>query len=205
MAQEAATTGQARRGAVVTTLGSLQILAWGSTFYLLAVLAKPITPEIGWPYDRVMGGLALGAWLPAPSRRALAAASPDTAAASFSPAAGAAGVGSGTDRHGAEFCCLSRRLGHHGRRYGRRSLRCCILDARLALRQVGARRDNSGVLLGGFASTVCWPLSAVLVEHLGWRGACLTYAGIHSSWPVRFISPSFRRRGATMLRMCPVP
>ena len=33
-------------------------------------------------------------------------------------------------------------------------------------------------LFGGFASTVCWPLSAFLVEHLGWRGACLVYAGI---------------------------
>ncbi|MFC4168645.1 MFS transporter [Teichococcus aestuarii] len=34
-------------------------------------------------------------------------------------------------------------------------------------------------LFGGFASTVCWPLSALLVDHLGWRGACLTYAAIH--------------------------
>lgn len=34
-------------------------------------------------------------------------------------------------------------------------------------------------LFGGFASTVCWPLSALLVERLGWRGACLTYAAIH--------------------------
>ncbi len=33
-------------------------------------------------------------------------------------------------------------------------------------------------LFGGFASTVCWPLSAFLETHLGWRGACLTYAGI---------------------------
>ena len=32
---------------------------------------------------------------------------------------------------------------------------------------------------GGFASTVCWPLSAFLVDHLGWRGACLTYAAVH--------------------------
>jgi predicted MFS family arabinose efflux permease len=31
-------------------------------------------------------------------------------------------------------------------------------------------------LLGGFASTVCWPCSAYLVEHFGWRTACLTYA-----------------------------
>jgi len=34
-------------------------------------------------------------------------------------------------------------------------------------------------LYGGFASTVCWPISALLAEHIGWRGACLTYAGIH--------------------------
>ena len=32
-------------------------------------------------------------------------------------------------------------------------------------------------LFGGFASTVCWPLSAFLDAHLGWRGACLVYAG----------------------------
>ncbi len=33
-------------------------------------------------------------------------------------------------------------------------------------------------LFGGFANTVCWPLSAFLETHLGWRGVCLTYAGI---------------------------
>jgi len=31
-------------------------------------------------------------------------------------------------------------------------------------------------LFGGFASTVCWPLSVLLQAHLGWRGACLVYA-----------------------------
>ena len=34
-------------------------------------------------------------------------------------------------------------------------------------------------LWGGFASTVCWPLSAFLVAHVGWRGACLAYSGLH--------------------------
>jgi MFS family permease len=33
-------------------------------------------------------------------------------------------------------------------------------------------------LFGGFASTVCWPLSALLAARFGWRGACLTYAAI---------------------------
>jgi MFS family permease len=34
-------------------------------------------------------------------------------------------------------------------------------------------------LFGGFASTVCWPLTAWLLEHHGWRLTCATYAGLH--------------------------
>ena len=34
-------------------------------------------------------------------------------------------------------------------------------------------------LVGGLAMTVTWPLSAVLVEAIGWRGTCFFYAGMH--------------------------
>ena len=34
-------------------------------------------------------------------------------------------------------------------------------------------------LFGGFASTICWPLSAFMIEHVGWRSACFIYAAIH--------------------------
>ena len=44
----------------VAVLGSLQILSWGSTFYLLAVLASPIVRDTGWPYDQVVAGLSAG-------------------------------------------------------------------------------------------------------------------------------------------------
>jgi hypothetical protein len=50
-----------------------------------------------------------------------------------------------------------------GRLYGR--------DARSAITVL--------TLWGGFASTICWPLSAVLVESVGWRGTCFAYAAIH--------------------------
>ena len=36
-------------------------------------------------------------------------------------------------------------------------------------------------LFGGFSATVCWPLSALLAESFGWRGACLIYAALHLS------------------------
>jgi hypothetical protein len=34
-------------------------------------------------------------------------------------------------------------------------------------------------LFGGFASTICWPLSAFMIDHIGWRAACLVYAALH--------------------------
>lgn len=40
-------------------------------------------------------------------------------------------------------------------------------------------------LFGGFASTVCWPLSAYLVERVGWRDTCISYAIIQ----MRLLSP----------------
>ena len=65
------------------------------------------------------------------------------------------GLGMACGLYDAAFAAL-------GRLYG--------TDARSAITSV--------TLFGGFASTLCWPLSAFLVEHFGWRGACLVYAGI---------------------------
>jgi hypothetical protein len=33
-------------------------------------------------------------------------------------------------------------------------------------------------LFGGFSSTICWPLSGLLVSLVGWRPACFIYAGL---------------------------
>ena len=43
-----------------------------------------------------------------------------------------------------------------------------------------ARASITGItLIAGFASTVGWPLSAVLEAQLGWRDACLVWAALH--------------------------
>ncbi len=34
-------------------------------------------------------------------------------------------------------------------------------------------------LLGGLASTLCWPISQILIAEIGWRGACFVYAALH--------------------------
>src|SRR5689334_12554495 len=48
------------RRAIVPALGITQILAWGSTFYLLAVLSRFIQKDTGWSYDLIVGGASIG-------------------------------------------------------------------------------------------------------------------------------------------------
>lgn len=168
------------RRAVVAALGLVQILAWGSTFYFPAVFAAPILADTGWSLGWVIGGTSLGlltAGLVSPrvgriiDRRG---GRPVLIASSLLNAAGLAGIGAaptlplylcawvvvgcgmGTGLYDAVFAAL-------GRLYGK--------DARAPITTL--------TLFGGFASTVCWPFSAFLIEALGWRGACFCYAALH--------------------------
>jgi MFS family permease len=161
-------------------LGVTQILAWGSSYYLLAVLAKPIAASTGWSLGWVVGGLSLGllvAGIVSPrvgdtiqrrgGRLVLAMSAVFLALGltgiALSPNLPmyvvswlVLGVGMGAGLYDAAFATL-------GRLYGQR--------ARTAITTL--------TLFGGFASTVCWPLSAIFVSHFGWRNTCLIYAGIH--------------------------
>jgi hypothetical protein len=48
------------RHAIISALGVTQILAWGSSYYLPAVLAAPIARDTGWPLSWIVGGLWFG-------------------------------------------------------------------------------------------------------------------------------------------------
>jgi MFS family permease len=168
-----------RRWPIVTALGVTQIFAWGSSYYLPAVLAAPIAADTGWSLRWVVGGLSLGlliAGLVSPwVGRAIArlGGRPVLAVSAGLLAAGllalalahslpaylsawlAIGLGMGAGLYDPAFATLGRLYGRRGR------------SAIAAL-----------TLFGGFASTICWPLSAFLNAHLGWRGACLVYAGL---------------------------
>ncbi|WFT83487.1 MFS transporter [Methylobacterium sp. CB376] len=167
------------RLAVVSALGVVQILTWGTSYYLLTVLAPPIAAETGWPLPWIVGSLSAGllvSGLVSPRvGRAIGRSGgrPVLALAILVLALGLTviglapslpvffagwlilGAGMGGGLYDAAFATL-------GRLYG-----------------AGARPAISALTLwGGFASTVCWPLSAVLVAQLGWRGTCLAYAGL---------------------------
>jgi len=167
------------RHVVMTALGVTQILAWGSSYYLPAVLAEPIARDTRWPLTSIVGGLSLGlvvAALISPhlgkaiqrngGRNVLAlsaatlgvgqlALSVTPTLASYIAAWLVIGVGMGAGLYDAAFATL-------GRLYGR--------DARSSITTL--------TLFGGLASTVCWPLCAFFVSIAGWRGARAAYTAI---------------------------
>lgn len=165
---------------IIPALGLTQIIAWGSSYYLLAVLAKPIAADTGWPLEWVIAGVSLGllcAGFVSPRvgdsihRRG---GQKTFALSALLLAVGLAllgcahtlvvyflawaviGAGMGAGLYDAAFATL-------GTFYGIRA------------------RHAIGILtlFGGFASTICWPLSAYLVTHHGWRATCFAYALWH--------------------------
>ena len=170
----------ASRPVTITALGIAQILGWGTSFYFPAVLAPPIVADTGWSLSWVVSGTSIGllvAGLIAPKVGAIIdrrGGRPVLAASSLMYVAGllciglapnlpvflfgwiVLGGGMGTGLYDAVFAAL-------GKLYGR--------DARAPITNL--------TLFGGFASTVCWPLSALLAENFGWRSACLVYAALH--------------------------
>lgn len=169
-----------RRGCVVAGLGVGQILSWGSTFYLLAVLAGPIATDTGWPVSLVVAGVSVGlviAGLGSPRVGTLVAGNHGRTvlvASALLLALGLAVLGVapnqwwylgawailGAGMSGGLYSGAFAVLGHT---YGS--------SARSAITLL--------TLFGGFASTICWPLSTILVNELGWRWTALAYAGAH--------------------------
>ena len=63
--QEGTRTGTAVHLSVIVALGVGQILGWGSTYYLPAVLAKPIAADTGGPWPGSSQAFRLARSLPA--------------------------------------------------------------------------------------------------------------------------------------------
>lgn len=161
-------------------LGLVQILTWGSTFYLLAVLGDPIVQDTGWPRAAVTGGVSVGLLTSGlvagyVGRMIATRGGRDVllagvgllivgllalSAAPSLPLYFAAwvvlGCGMAASLYEAAFSTLGALFGDRTR-----------------------PAITTLTLLGGLASTICWPLSALLVEALGWRGTCMVYAALH--------------------------
>ncbi len=165
---------------IVLALGSAQTLAWGSTYYLPAILAEPMASELGISTGNVFAAFSLALIVtavlgPLSGKRIDHHGGRDVLAlSSVVFAVGLAmlglangplmlwagwlviGIGMALGLYESAFSTLA---GIYGR------------DARGAITGI--------TLLAGFASTVCWPISGWLNAEFGWRATCLTWAGAH--------------------------
>ena len=169
--------GPMRLIALVTGVGIAQIASWGSLYYAVGVLGKPmredlgvtelfvftaftagllvsgtLAPWIGRCIDR-LGGRFVLAWGSVASAAALAILAFAPNAAVMTLGWLVAGAAMSASLYDPAFATLSQHSGSHYR-----------------------RAVTSLTLLGGFASTVAWPLSHFLLEAHGWRWTLGAYA-----------------------------
>jgi len=164
----------------VTVIGTTQTLAWASSYYLPAVLADPIAAGLGVPKALFFGCFSASLLLQA----------------ALGPM-----IGKAIDRHGgrgvlvlsnlvlaAGLVWLALAQGPVGLAGAwvllgigmALGLYDSAFATLTALYGLEARAPITGItLIAGFASTVGWPLSALLDQTLGWRGACLGWAALN--------------------------
>jgi predicted MFS family arabinose efflux permease len=168
------------RSSVVAALGISQTIAWASSYYLPAVLAAPMAAAFDqspvlvfaafsaamvisatispWAGARI--DLRGGRGILAVSNLVFATGLVILATAPSAPFLVAGwfvlGLGMGLGLYEAAFATLAGIYGNT------------------------ARGPITGItLIAGFASTIGWPLSGVMLAHWGWREACLGWALIH--------------------------
>ncbi|RZL61536.1 MAG: MFS transporter [Variovorax sp.] len=183
----------------VVMLGIAQTLAWGSSYYLPAMLAAPMARELGIAPSTVFAAFsaalivsaAFGPW----AGRAIDrfGGRPVLIASNLVFACGLAAIGQvqNTTQLFLAWALLGVAMG------------CGLYEAAFAtvvrLQGQGARGAITGItLIAGFASTVGWPLSAALEAQFGWRDTCLAWAGLHLvlGLPLNLFLPSVRRASA---------
>ncbi|HRK23543.1 MAG TPA: MFS transporter [Beijerinckiaceae bacterium] len=161
-------------------LGITQIIGWGSTYYLLTLLGRPIATELGLSQAFVSAGLSLmlimGAVFGPVAGRAMdqRGARPVMALGSLIASAGLVALAfvRGPVGYMAAWFVI-----------GLSAALILYPAAFTALTQIAphqARRAISWLTLpGGLASTVFWPLTEALLTIMDWRSICLFYAALN--------------------------
>jgi MFS family permease len=181
----------------ILALGITQVVGYGTLYYAFAVLARDLTAELGVSLPFAFGAFSLallagGVVAPVVGRAidrhgarrvmALGSAGAGLALAALSQATGPASlvvalvlveIASAMVLYDAAFAALAQGAGAAGAR----------------------RAITLMTLIGGFASTVFWPVTHVLGGGLGWRETYLIFAALHLFLCVP-LHLTLRRQGA---------
>jgi MFS family permease len=164
----------------IAGLGFTQIVGWGTTFLMPSVLGRHMEEALGLPSEIIFSGITvmfavgaifsprIGRLIDRTGARAIMATGSVLCALSLAALAFSQGM-------------VSYLLCWAG--LGVASTLALSTPASIALAQVagsGARRAIAMLtIIGGFATTVFWPLGGALDVALGWRGTLLAYAALH--------------------------
>jgi MFS family permease len=165
---------------VVLALGTGQTLAWASSYYLPAILARPMAASLGMApstlYAIFSGALLLAALL-GPSVGRVIDRRGGRGVLVGSNLLFAAGLAAMALAQGPLSLGLAWALVGLGMALGLYETAFATLAG---LFGVAAKAPITGItLIAGFASTVGWPLSTLLEAQFGWRGACAAWAVLH--------------------------
>src|SRR5436190_15996466 len=163
----------------VVVLGATQILAWGAVFYPPVLTVPLIAADRGFSFTYAVGGFSaalLAAGFVAPTVGTLIDRYGGHRVMPFGSLAGAAGLVALTyASHPVAYFAVWVVLGA--------AMAASLYDPAFATlgRIFGARARQPITVLtlaGGFASTVSWPTTQVLLDALDWRGTYLVYAAL---------------------------
>jgi MFS family permease len=183
----------------VNALGLTQITAWGTSFYCLGVLAKPIVAETGWAVSTVFLGFSvallvmgfISTWVGRLIDRI--GARWVMSIGTIVVSAGLFGLSRVHDQAGYFVAWAVLGVG----------MRCALYDAAFAaLVQVVPSRGRRAIsyltLYGAYASTIFWVIGHYLNEAHGWRGTLVIFAAINLAicLPLNWIGLSRREEAA---------
>jgi MFS family permease len=164
----------------VNALGLTQITAWGTSYYCLGVLAKPIAAETGWAISTIFLGFSVALvvmGLISTSVGRLIDRIGARAVMSIGTVIVSAGLlGLSQVRDIAFYLVAWAAIGV--------GMRCCLYDAAFAaLVQAVPSRGRLAIsyltLYGAYASTVFWVIGHYLNEAYGWRGTLMIFAAVN--------------------------
>ena len=185
--------------AFVAFLSTAQLVSWGSIFYAFALFLDPMGQELGWSKPALTGAYSLGlvasgvCAFPVGRLIDLGYGRVVMTAGSIA-AAGLFALWSQVESYPV-FVLIWIGLGAC---HERGPLRAGLCRPDEKPRHHGAPRHHLHDLLGGLASTVFIPLTHVLIEEFGWRGALLGLCAFNLFFcavvHLRFVPPLLPRR-----------
>lgn len=161
-------------------LGLTQIVGWGTTFLMPSVLGRHIQHELGLPSEVVYGGITVmfgvGA-LFAPRVGRLLDRTGARSVMTVGSLVYALALASLSFSQGLVSYLLCWAV------MGIASTLALNTPSSIAIAQIAGARARQAIavlaIIGGFASTVFWPVSEALELLVGWRGVLLIYAAVH--------------------------